>query len=76
MALRHFPELHTNPVNVLIGSQPIRASRRSARWCLETIQQLWSARGGSIASGERAAAHQTFLKAMEIYRKIAAEADE
>ena len=30
VALRQFPQLHTNPVNVLIAEAPIRASRRSA----------------------------------------------
>ena len=30
VALRHFPQLHTNPVDVLVGGRPIRASRRSA----------------------------------------------
>ena len=41
VALRHFPQLHTNPVNVLVKDQPIRASRLSALWCIETIKQLW-----------------------------------
>ena len=26
IALRHFPQLHTNPVNVIVGDRPIRAS--------------------------------------------------
>ena len=33
VALRHFPQMHTNPVEVLVGGRPIRASRRSALWC-------------------------------------------
>ena len=39
-ALRQFPQLHTNPLNVQIGDAPIRASRRSALWCIETIERL------------------------------------
>ena len=31
IAVRQFPQLHTNPVNVLVAGQPIRASRASAR---------------------------------------------
>jgi hypothetical protein len=76
VALRHFPQMHTNPVNVLVGGKPIRASRRSALWCLGTIEQLWRVRGPGIAAAERAEAHQTFLKAIERYRQIAEEAPE
>ena len=74
VALRHFPTLHTNPVSVLIGGKPIRASRRSAEWCVGVIEQLWRVRAKDIAAAERAEAEQTFRKAIDIYRKIAAEA--
>jgi hypothetical protein len=74
VALRHFPQMHTNPVNVLVGGQPIRASRRSALWCLGTIEQLWRVRGSGIAPHERDEAHRTFLKMIDVYRQIAAEA--
>ena len=30
IAVRQFPQLHTNPVNVIVQQQPIRASRGSA----------------------------------------------
>jgi hypothetical protein len=73
VALRQFPQMHTNPVNVLVAGRPIRASRQSALWCIETIEQLWRARGQTIAEHEREEAHQTFLKAIEIYRQIARE---
>jgi hypothetical protein len=74
VALRQFPQLHTNPVNVLVGGKPIRASRRSALWCLGAIEQLWRVRGPGIAASERDEAHKTFLRAIERYRQIAAEA--
>jgi hypothetical protein len=74
VALRHFPQLHTNPVDVLIGKRPIRASRRSALWCLEATEQLWRARGRSIAPGERDDARRAFDQAIETYRRIASEA--
>jgi hypothetical protein len=45
VALRQFPQMHTNPVNVLVGGAPIRASRQSALWCIGTIEQLWRERG-------------------------------
>jgi hypothetical protein len=74
VALRQFPELHTNPVNVLVGGSPIRVSRTSALWCIETIEQLWQNRERAIKEPERTAARQTFDQAIEKYRQIAAEA--
>lgn len=76
VALRQFPQLHTNPVNVLVGGQPIRASRASARWAIECIEQLWRVRGKSIAAGERDEARRTYDRAIEQYRRIAMEAPE
>jgi len=73
VALRHFPQMHTNPVTVRVARQPIRASKESALWCADCIEQLWRARGKAIRADEREAAHATFLKAVEVYRKIAAE---
>jgi hypothetical protein len=74
VAVRQFPQLHTNPVNVLVRGAPIRGSRASARWCAETIRQLWRARAGSIAAGERAAAEEAFRRAEALYLRRGAEA--
>lgn len=76
VALRQFPQLHTNPVNVLVGGQPIRASRASARWAVECIEQLWRVRGRSIAAGERDEARRTYDRVIEQYRRIASESPE
>jgi hypothetical protein len=75
VALREFPTLHTNPVNVIVAGKPIRASRDSARWCAGTIEQLWRTREMKIAEGERGEAEKTFRAAIDTYRRIAAEAD-
>ena len=74
VALRHFPQLHTNPVDVLVGDKPIRASQASALWCIETIDQLWRTRERAIAQPERAEARRTFDEATDKFRRIAAEA--
>ena len=76
VALRHFPQMHTNPVSVLVADKPIRASRQSALWCIGVIEQLWRVRGNGIAAQEREEAHKTFLQAIETYRKIAQDAPE
>jgi len=73
VALREFPTLHTNPVNVVVGGRPIRASRNSARWCAATIEQLWRTREKKIAESERGEAERTFKAAIETYRRIAEE---
>jgi hypothetical protein len=76
VALRHFPQMHTNPVHVIVEGKPIRASRKSALWCIGVIEQLWRVRGPGIAAHERPEAEKTFQWAIEQYRKIAAEAPE
>ena len=74
VALRHFPQLHTNPVNVLVAEKPIRASRASALWCIEMIDLLWKNRQRNIAPAERDEAKATFDRAINRYRQIASEA--
>lgn len=74
VALRQFPQLHTNPVNVIIDNKPIRASSESARWCEETIHLLWKNRHRVIAKSERSEARETYDRAIERYRTIAEEA--
>ena len=65
--------LHTNPVNVLVAGRPIRASRNSARWCVESIERLWINRKKKIAENERPAARAAYDRAITTYRRIAGE---
>jgi hypothetical protein len=74
LALRQFPQLHTNPVDVQIGDAPIRASRRSALWCIETIECLREQRRNSIQPAERTAATQAYDQAITVFRQRANEA--
>ena len=74
IALRQFPQLHTNPVNVIVDQRPIRASRESALWCAETIKLLWKNRHQKIAERERSAAEETYQRAIQSYLKRAQEA--
>lgn len=73
VALRQFPQLHTNPVTVSVAGRPIRASRESALWAIACIDQLWRARGQRIAPGERAEAEAAYEQARAVYRRVAAE---
>jgi hypothetical protein len=70
ICLRIFPSSHTNPVFVLVDNKPIRASKRSADWCLKAIDRCWEQKVRSIRAGERAEAEQAYEKARVEYRKI------
>ncbi|MSU77419.1 MAG: hypothetical protein EXS16_04900 [Gemmataceae bacterium] len=71
VAIRQFPQMHTNPVDVIVNDQPIRASRKSAIWAIGVIEQLWRVRQNVIAQDERGEAERVFQWAIQRYRKIA-----
>ena len=73
MALRILPSSHTNPIFVLVDEKPIRASRRSAEWCLKGVEQCWTQKKKLIAAGEMADAEKAYEHARETYRKLLGE---
>jgi hypothetical protein len=73
LALRQFPQLHTNPVNVIVGNASIRASRESALWCAESVELLWKNRSRHIAESERADARAAYDRAMAAFKARAEE---
>ncbi|HEY7159276.1 MAG TPA: CehA/McbA family metallohydrolase [Gemmataceae bacterium] len=73
VALRIFPSSHTNPVFVLVGDKPIRASKRSAEWCLKAIDKCWEQKKPRIRKSEQAAAEEAYDQARAAYKKILAE---
>lgn len=75
VALRLFPNAHTNPVFVLIGDKPIRASRRSAEWCLRGVDQCWEQKQPTYAAAEKDAAMRAYEHARAVYRQIVSESD-
>ncbi len=75
VALRIFPSSHTNPVFVVVGGKPIRASRRSAEWCLKAVDQCWSQKAPRISATERGEAEKAYEYARQVYRRILAESD-
>ncbi|MCH2373851.1 MAG: CehA/McbA family metallohydrolase, partial [Planctomycetes bacterium] len=76
VALRILPSSHTNPVFVLVGGKPIRASRRSAQWCLQSVDQCWKQKEPGIRESERAAAREAYAVARTAYQKILAESED
>jgi hypothetical protein len=73
VALRVLPSSHTNPVFVLVDGKPIRASKKSAEWCIAGIERCWDQKKKRIRAGEQAEAEQAYEQAKAIYRKILAE---
>jgi hypothetical protein len=76
IALRILPSSHTNPVFVLVNEKPIRASRRSAEWCLKAVDQCWKQKAPQISERERPAAAAAYEHAREVYRRILAESSD
>jgi hypothetical protein len=75
VALRILPSSHTNPIFVVVGDRPIRASRDSAEWCLKSVDRLWSQKSPQIAAGERDAAATAYDHARKIYNQRLAESE-
>jgi hypothetical protein len=75
VALRILPSSHTNPVFVTVGGRAVRASRRSAEWCLRAVDQCWSQKAPQISPRERPEAERAYESARAAYRRIAAECE-
>jgi hypothetical protein len=75
VALRILPSSHTNPVFVVVGGKPVRASRRSAEWCLKAVDQCWTQKAPQISDRERADAERAYEHARRVYRKLVEECE-
>jgi hypothetical protein len=73
VAVRILPSAHTNPSFVLVGGKPIRASRRSAEWCLAAVSQCWTQKAPRISVAELGVARQAYDRAREVYKNLIAE---
>jgi hypothetical protein len=73
VALRILPSSHTNPIFVMVGDKPIRASERSARWCLEGVDKCWSQKERFIKADELADAKSAYEHARQTYQRLVEE---
>jgi hypothetical protein len=73
LAVRVYPAAHTNPVFAIVDGRPIRASRRSAEWCLAAVNQCWTQKAPRIAPAELEEARKAYEHAREVYRERIAE---
>jgi hypothetical protein len=75
IAARVLPAAHTNPVFVIVNRQPIRASRRSAEWCLNAVNQCWTQKASRMAPADQAKGREAYDHARQVYKKLIAESD-
>ena len=76
IALRIVQSSHTNPIFAIMDGKPIRASRRSAEWCLAAVNQCWTQKAVAIAGSEREAARKAYDHARQVYQLLIAESQE
>jgi hypothetical protein len=76
MALRVLYSSHTNPIFVLVGDKPIRASRRSAEWCRRGVDRCWEMKRPRIRAEEIKDAEAAYEKARQVYDRILEESPE
>ena len=69
IALRILGSSHTNPIWVIVGDQPVRASRQSAEWCLKSVDQCWSQKQRFIKADEMEQAKADYQHARDVYRR-------
>ena len=73
IAVRVLGAAHTNPIFAIVGGKPIRASRRSAEWCLAAVDQCWTQKVVNIRPAEREAAARAYDHARAVYRRLIEE---
>jgi len=76
VAIRVFGAAHTNPVFVKVDGRPIRASKRSAQWCLDAVDVCWEQKLPRTRDEDREAAAAAYERARQVYRQILAESNE
>lgn len=75
VALRIAFSSHTNPVFVMVKDQPIRASRRSAQWCLDGVERCWKSKERTYKADEMEDARSAYDHARTAYRQLLTESE-
>ena len=75
IAARVLPAAHTNPVFAIVGGRPIRASRRSAEWCLNAVNQCWTQKAPRMKAADLVEGRQAYDHARDVYRKLIGESE-
>lgn len=75
VAMRVLGSSHTNPVWVIVNDKPVRASRRSVKWCLASVDQCWSQKERFIAKAELNDARAAYAHAKKEYETRLTESE-
>ncbi|WP_234800789.1 CehA/McbA family metallohydrolase [Luteitalea pratensis] len=75
LAVRILPSSHTNPIWVPVAGKPVRASRRSAEWCLKGVDQCWSQKERFIKRDELDQAKADYEHARRTYQRLISESE-
>ncbi|MFZ0738564.1 MAG: CehA/McbA family metallohydrolase [Candidatus Acidiferrales bacterium] len=70
IAVRIVPSSQTNPIFVILGGKPIRASRRSAEWCLAAVEQSWDQQAPEISAHDLPEAEKAYEHARQVYKTL------
>ena len=73
VALRILPSSHTNPIFVLVGDKPIRASSKSAEWCLAGVAKCKQQKRRFIKQDELQEFEEAYEHARLTYEQILRE---
>ena len=73
IALRVLSSSHTNPVFVIVGDKPVRASVRSAEWCRRAVDRCWLMKEPKIREDEQETARAAYDHARDVYDNIIVE---
>ncbi len=73
VALRILQSSHTNPIFVEVGGQPIRASVKSAEWCLAGVKQCRTQKERFMDADEQADFEAAYDHAEQVYARLIEE---
>ena len=69
IAVRVFGSSHSNPFWILVDDKPVRASKRSALWCLKSVEKCWTQKERFISKNELEDARLAYDHARNEYQK-------
>ncbi|TWU06368.1 CehA/McbA family metallohydrolase [Stieleria varia] len=70
VAVRAFPNAHTNPIYVVVDDKPVRGSVDSMRWCLAGVEQCWKSKQATYAPDEQAEAEAAYAHARKVFSDL------
>ena len=75
VAMRVFPNAHTNPIYITVKDQSILGPTDSIRWCLAGVEQCWKSKQSVYAVDEQADAEAAYEHARKVYSDLILEAE-